>query len=423
LEVREYPAIGEKIWSATLSNGLSVYVVPKPGFQKRFACFAADYGGADRRYRLSGDWVDTPEGVAHFLEHKMFDTEKGDALAALSLNGASPNAYTSTDVTAYHFECTDRFADNLEILLSFVSIPWFTPESVEKEQGIITQEIMMTEDDPDHNLYYGLMKSLFAHNPIRDSVAGTAQSISGITAETLYECHKAFYSPANMVLCVVGDVDPSEVSDIAEKSLPERPGCKPERDYGPPESLRPAAARFTKKMEVSLPEFLAGCKMAPPPGGRDSLRFEITSALALEMLAGHSSRLYLNLYEQGHVNSDFSASFDSAANAAYMMIGGEARDPERVFDEVKNELRKLSGGGLDTGLFSRTIKSAIGSHIRAMGSFEAICGNLIEGHFRGYDAFEASAIIPAITESDIVEFTGKNLRPDDMAISIINPKD
>jgi len=423
MECREYPRIGEKIWSGKLSNGLSVYVVPKPDFQKRFACFAVNYGGADRRYRLAADWVDTPEGLAHFLEHKMFDTKNGDATNDFALNGASPNAYTSNDVTAYHFECTDRFTENLEILLNFVSIPWFTPEGVAKEQGIIAQEILMSDDDPDHNLYYGLMESLFCSNPIRASVAGTAESILKITADTLYDCHKAFYHPANMTLCVVGDEDPSEIFDIAERLLPDEPGRIPERDYGPAEPLQPRTSRFARVMDVSLPVFLAGCKMEPPPKGRDCLRYELVCALALEILAGRSSKLYQELYGLGHVNSDFSSSFDSAADTAYMMIGGEARDPEFVFGEVQKELLRLSSGDLEPGLFDRTIKSAIGSHIRALGSFGAICGNAIEGHFRDYDAFEALDILSTITADDITGFAGRNLNPGNMAISVINPKD
>ena len=226
-----------------------------------------------------------------------------------------------------------------------------------------------------------------------------------------------------MALCVVGDEAPSEVFDIAEKILPKEPGAKPERDYGPPETLQPVTAQWSKAMDVSLPVFLAGCKMAPAPAGRDNLRFELVSAIALEILTGHASRLYLNLYEQGHINNDFSASFDSSANVAYMMVGGEARDPERVLREVKNELRRLARGDLETGLFDRTLKSAVGSHIRALGSFEAICGNTIEGHFRGYDAFEAHEIMSTITEADIITFIGNNLIPENMAISIINPKD
>ena len=422
MKLQEYPNIGEQIYSGKLPNGLSVFVVPKRGFQKSYAFFATDYGGVDTRFKLSGNWIDTPEGVAHFLEHKMFDTEDGNALTTLSANGASPNAYTSTDITAYHFECTEKFSENLETLLSFVSIPWFTPESVEKEQGIIAQEICMVEDDPDFCLYYGLMKSLFSRNPIRDSVAGTVESISRITSETLYNCHKIFYNPSNMALCVAGDVDPSQVFEIAQRILPTEPGEIPERDYGAPEAPQPETARFSKAMDVSLPIFLAGCKAEPAVYSRDFLRLDLVSSLALDILAGHSSPLYFRLYGQGLVSSDFSASFDSAAGTAYTIFGGETRDPQRVFDEIKKELLRLSEKGLDSELFRRIKKAAIGGHIRSLNSFDSICGSIAGGHFRKYDAFEAPEILESITEDDVISFFKDRLDPDAMAISIITPR-
>jgi len=419
---KEYRLIGEEVWSGKLPNGLSVFVVPKRGFHKRYAFLAADYGSADRRFRLGGDWVDTPGGVAHFLEHKMFDTEEGSALAKLSANGASPNAYTSTDVTAYYFECIDRFTENLRTLLSFVSTPYFTPEGIDKERGIIGQEILMVEDDPDYCLYYGLMRSLFRHNPLRDYVTGTVESIADITADTLYGCHKAFYSPSNMALGVAGDVEPAEVFDIAQDVLPDEPGMAPERDYGPPEALLPQAPRFTGSMEVSLPTFLAGCKSEPVSGGPDSLKLELVSDIALDILAGHSSPLFFRLYGQGHVNSDFSASFEASTGAAYSMFGGEARDPDRVFGEVNDEIARLSEKGPDPELYGRIMKAATGSCIRSFNSFDAICANLVCSHFRGYDIFEAPEILSAVTEGDIITFLRERLIPDNMAISIIGPK-
>ena len=422
LTLKEYPQIGEQIYACKLPNGLSIFVAPKRGFHKKYAFFATDYGGVDRRFQVSGKWIDTPAGVAHFLEHKMFDTEDGNALELLSANGASPNAYTSTDITAYHFECIDRFPENLETLLSFVSVPYFTPESVEKEQGIITQEIGMVEDDPDFCLYYGLLKSLFRNNPIRDSVVGTPGSIAEITAETLYDCHKVFYNPSNMALCIIGDVDPADVCSIAQNILPTAPGEIPERDYGPPETGLPETADTRKAMEVSLPIFLAGCKVVPAGRGRDTLWLEIVSALALEILAGHSSPLYLRLYSEGLINVDFSSSFDSAAAAAYTMLGGETRDPQRVYHEIRDEIYRLSEQGPDAELFRRIKKAAIGSHVRALNSFSATAASVIEGHFRGYDSFEAPDILANITAEDITHFIRESIVPDNMAISVITPK-
>ncbi|MCL2409052.1 MAG: insulinase family protein [Oscillospiraceae bacterium] len=425
MNLREYKNIGEQVYSGKLPNGLSVFVVPKRGFNKRYAFFATDYGGADRRFRFAGNWLDTPAGIAHFLEHKMFDMEDGDnALMTLSANGASPNAYTSTDITAYYFECTENFKENLDTLLTFVSTPYFTSESVEKERGIIDQEIRMVEDDPDYAVYYGLMKSLFRHSPIRDSVAGTVESISEITADTLYNCHKVFYNPSNMALCVAGDIDPSEVLETAQRILPAEPGEVPERDYGPPESLEPLKKSVSQAMEVSLPIFLAGCKARQIPArGRENLRYELVSALALEILAGHSSPLYFRLYGDGTVNSDFSASFESVAGEAYSMFGGECRDPARVFDEVNREIVRLSENGPDTELFGRIKKAALGRHIRSLNSFDAICANCVSGYFRGYDAFDVPELLSAITEADVAAFYRESLSPDNMAISIVTPKE
>jgi len=421
MKLVEHKKINEQVYTGTLPNGLSIFVVPKRGFHKKYAFFATDYGGVDRRFKLDGKWIDTPAGVAHFLEHKMFDTEDGNALEILSANGASPNAYTSTDITAYHFECIDMFQENLKILLSFVSVPYFTSESVEKEQGIITQEIRMIEDDPDHCLYYGLLKSLFKANPMRDSVAGSVESIEKITADTLYQCHKAFYTPSNMALCIVGDVEASMVFDIAEKVLPGKPGEVPLRDYGSLETNFPETFDASKAMEVSLPIFLAGNKISPAARGQDTLWLEIVSALALEVLCGHSSPLYLRLYAEGLINSDFSASFDSAAGVAYTMFGGEAREPSRVYREVKDEITKISAQGPDEALFKRIKKAAIGSHIRALNSFGAIASSIVEGHFRGYDPFDAPELLTKVTINDVADFIAKNLIPDNMAISVINP--
>jgi predicted Zn-dependent peptidase len=422
MEHKLYPQIGEQLFFEKLSNGLSIFSVPKSGYHKSFAFFAADYGGVDRRFSLSGNWIDTPEGVAHFLEHEMFDMEYGDALTKLSMNGANPNAFTSHDITAYYFECIDKFVDNLDILLSFVSTPYFSEKSVEKEQGIIGQEIRMSEDNPDYNVYYNLMKSLFRHSPIRDSVAGTIESISMITPDTLYDCHKVFYNPSNMALCVAGNVDIAKVVEIAERILPKDPGEIPGRDYGPVEDIKPVTTTITKAMEVSQPIFIAGCKSTPAPRGIDTLRLDIVSSIALDILAGHSSPLYIRLYSEGLVYSDFSASFDSSANVAYTIFGGESRDPERVYDEVKQEINRLTENGPDINLFQRTKKAAIGSQIRSLNSLESICVGITGGHFRGYDAFSAADILSSITEDEITSFYREQLSPENMAISIVSPK-
>ena len=212
----EYSRIAETMYEDRLENGLGVFVFSKPEFRKSYAFFATRYGGMDTRFQLDGQWLDTPMGIAHYLEHKMFDMPGGgNALQTLSATGASPNAFTSTAITGYHFECTEGFWENLRTLLSFVSVPYFTKESVEKEQGIIGQEIRMIEDRPGWQAYHRLLEALYEHHPVRNSVAGSVESIAQITAETLYHCHEAFYTPSNMVLCVAGNVDPEQVCAMA----------------------------------------------------------------------------------------------------------------------------------------------------------------------------------------------------------------
>ena len=219
-----YERIGESVYREVLPNGLQVCVVPKPEHAKKYAFFATRYGGMDTRFCLDGKWLDTPAGIAHYLEHKMFDTKEGNALQELAKNGAEPNAFTSNAMTGYYFDSTEHFEENLEILLSFVSIPYFTEESVAKEQGIIGQEIRMIEDNPDWQLYTRMMQALYQKSTARTSIAGTVESISHITAETLYDCHKAFYTPSNMILTVVGNVDPVHVADLARRILPREGG-------------------------------------------------------------------------------------------------------------------------------------------------------------------------------------------------------
>ena len=194
MNVTRYKAVKETLYEEVLPNGLTVRVVPRPQFRRSFAVFATDYGGADQRFSLGDTWIDTPAGIAHYLEHKMFDTADGNALNILAASGAQPNAFTSSDITAYYFECTERFQTNLEQLLSFVSVPYFTEESVEKERGIIGQEIGMVEDSPGFQVYIRLMRALYRHSPVNSSVAGTVESIAKITVQDLYNCHKAFYT-------------------------------------------------------------------------------------------------------------------------------------------------------------------------------------------------------------------------------------
>lgn len=416
-----YERIGESVHRETLPNGLQVCVVPKPGFAKKYAFFATRYGGMDIRFQLDGKWLDTPAGIAHYLEHKMFDTREGNALQELAKNGAEPNAFTSNAMTGYYFDSTDHFEENLRILLSFVSIPWFTEESVAKEQGIIGQEIRMIEDNPDWQIYNRMMQSLYRTHAARTSIAGTVESISHITAETLYQCHKAFYTPANMILTVVGDVDPIHVADIARRVLPKVSGPAIPRDYGDePEAV--AAGETRMEMEVSCPQFLTGFKCRPAADGEDYLRLAVMGDMACDVLLGDSSPLYLRLYDQGLINTSFGGSFEMMPGVAYLYAGGDCKDPRLVQEEILKEADRLVREGISEDFYQQVRRAAFGANLRGLNSFENIAVSLTEGYFHGYDPFRFPQVFESVTKEDVTSFLRENIRRERMTLSEIVPK-
>jgi len=422
MEQRTFPGLGERMEHQMLENGLDIFVFPKPGFQKCFAFFAAHYGGMDTRFCLDGQWIDSPAGVAHFLEHKMFDTEQGNALQDLAENGASPNAFTGNSITGYYFESTQHFEENLRTLLSFVSIPWFTQESVDKEQGIIGQEIGMIEDDPDWVVFMNLMKELYAHHPVRASVAGTVESISHITAQTLYTCHKAFYAPSNMVLCVAGDVDAQRVCSIAGEILPKQPGSIAQRDYGAKEPPRAVGDYVEAEMEVSAPLFQLGFKGEEELRGPKGQRQEMLGDLACEMLLGNSTPLYAELYQKGLINQSFSYGYESDPGCAFLMAGGESPDPKAVRQAVLEEARRLAREGLDEALWQQVKKGVYGIKVQGLNSFEHLCINQAQDFFRGCDYLDFAALFDQITREEVQNLLQGWVTQERCSLSVVRPR-
>ena len=416
-----YPLLGESVLRRKLPNGLEVIVVQKPFHARKYAFFATRYGGMDLRFCLDRQWKDTPAGIAHYLEHKMFDTPQGNALQELAKNGAVENAFTSNALTAYYFESTQNFYDNLRILLDFVSVPWFTEESVAKERGIIAQEIRMTEDDPEWQVYANLMSCLYENSPVRIPVAGTVESIEQITPETLYDCHKAFYTPANMVLVCVGDVELDEICRIAEEILSKESGPVIRRDYGLEEGLLPACREKRMTMEVSMPIFLAGYKCSPPADGELLLRTNMIGDMACDILFGDSSPLYTRLYEEGVINGSLGGNFDVLPGAAYLYVGGDVKDPDRVFAEITAEAERLSREGIDETFYQQIRRATYGQMIRSLNSFENIAVSMTEGYFRNFDYYEFPRIFESITKADIEAFLRENITAERAALSRIDP--
>ena len=421
MEKKIYDNINETLISEKLPNGLEIRIIPRPDYNKSYAMFATDYGGADRRFKLGDEWIDTPAGVAHFLEHKMFDMPDGNALNTLSANGASPNAFTGSGLTAYYFESTDLFYENLKVLLKFVSTPFFSAESVEKEQGIIGQEIRMVEDSSGYVMYNNLMRCLYKHNPVRDSVAGTVESIAQITDETLYKCHKVFYSPSNMALSVVGNVDPEKVIALARELLTETPGEKPERDYGSEQSSLPNCRKISAQMEVSAPQFLFGSVLTPASKGRELLKQYLTAKITLRTLFGRASPLYTSLYAEGLLNSSFEYEVDYTAGTAMIMCGGESRDISAVIQRLHEYVGSLIKDGINPDRFGKAKKAQFGSELRLMDSFSALAQALIFGCFNDLCPLDTFEILDEITLDDVTSFTSAHLTEEKIALSIISP--
>ena len=423
MEKLEFTRVGEQMYHEKLENGLNVFVFPKPEHQKGYAFFATNYGGMDMRFCLDGEWHDTPAGVAHYLEHKMFDTQDGNALQELAANGASPNAFTSNAITGYYFESTEKFEENLKILLSFVSVPYFTQESVDKEQGIIGQEIRMYEDDPDWEVYLNLMNAMYRSHPVKENVAGSVESISHITADTLYACHKAFYDPANMVLCVAGNVDPQHICAVAREILPKQPGPIALKDYGEKEPDRVVRGSVEKEMAVSTPLFQLGYKGDAPQRGEEGLRQELVGELALEALLGSSTSLYARLYRQGLINQKFSYGYDSYPGCAFLCAGGESPAPDAVRRAVAEEAGRIGREGIDGKLWERIKKGVYGGKVRGLNSFENLCVGQAQAFFAGVDYLRFADLFGCITKEEAEDLIARWVTPERTALSVIRPKE
>ena len=417
-----YPRLDETLCKKVLPNGLTVMVVPKPGFSRKIAYFMTDYGSIHTGFTLDGVRHTTPAGVAHYLEHKMFDLPDRDVTAEFAALGASPNAFTSYGVTAYYFTCTENFYPALKLLLEFVSTPYFTEESVEKERGIIAQEILMYADSADSVVMETMNRGLYQHHPIRNSIAGTVESIQDITPQVLYDCHRAFYHPANMILCVVGDVDADEVAAIAEEILPKEKHPVAVPNFGEAEPENALIPLQRQQMDVAMTTFQLAFKCPPPPKGKDMAHQELVAGIAAEMLFGQSSQLYQWLYEDGLIDSSFGGGEEFGTGTAILTCGGDSCDPEEVRNCILGEAKFLAENGLDPESFDRVKRSFLGGRFKHLTSFDGTCFRLCAYHMVGFDYFDFPQLFEEITIDEVRQYIADNVRPEKCSLSIVDPR-
>ena len=416
-----YPLIGEQLFKTKLPNGLDVCVIPRPGFSKKLAYFVTDFGSIHTSFTLDGQEHTVPAGIAHYLEHKLFDMPDRDVTAEFSALGAVPNAFTSFDLTAYYFSCTENFTESLSLLLEFVSTPYFTQESVAKEQGIIGQEIDMNRDNPDTRVFEELMLGMYRKHPVRIPILGDRASIAQITPETLHLCHRAFYHPSNMLLCVVGDVDPEEICALAQKILPDTPAPQVSLCRTWSEDMTCPRALSETEMEVAMPMFQLGFKCEDPGRGEASIRQEFIGDLAAEALFGESSALYLQLYQQGLIDNSFGGGFETVEGMAMLSASGDSPDPEAVQTAILEEARRLIREGIDEETFLRMKRSTLGRRIRRLDSFDSTAFAVCACHFSGFDFFRFPEVYRTIETADLQHFLQQTVTEDRMSLSVVYP--
>lgn len=399
--VKENSRIGEKYYYTRHTSGLPIYVIPK-NHGTGYAVFGTNFGSVDNHFSLDGKEYTLPDGIAHFLEHKLFENEDGiDTFKKYAEYGADANAYTSSDKTVYLFSATENMKESLEILLDFVTHPYFTKETVQKEQGIIGQEIRMYDDNPGWRLYFNMLTALYHRHPARIDTAGTVETIATITPETLYNAYHTFYNLHNMALCVCGTLSPEEVWEVADKVLTKAPALSPERLF-PQEPETVFQKEIVQKLKVSMPLFSVGIKdIHQPEEGMSLARKQAEYDILLELLFGKATDFYTRLYENGDINTSFSFGYEAHTNFGFCEISGTSNRPDRVYQEILAEIARVRETGLNAEDFERVKRVFYATSIRSFNSTEEIANEFIADIFRGYDMLEYPDIIASVTMEDI----------------------
>lgn len=412
--------LGESYYKIKHPSGLTVLVWEMPEFSSTYALFGTKYGSINTKFKTKNDkdFIEVPEGIAHFLEHKLFENEDCDVFDLYAKTGASGNAYTSFDQTAYLFSCTENYQESLKILLDFVQAPFFTQETVDKEQGIIGQEIRMCEDTPWRQVFFNLLRCLYINHPVRIEIAGTVESIAKIDADLLYSCYNTFYNLNNMALSIAGNIKLDEVLAICDEHLktkenPELVTAFPDE----PEEINEEL--FVQKMPVGTPLFAIGYKSVPFEG-KERIKKELEASILLNLICGSTSELYKELYDEGLINSNFSTEVDSGDGFFASVFSGESKNPQEVLKRIKAEVERIKTDGIDSDLFEIIKKAEYGKLISGLNSAEKCATLMLEADLLvGVDAFENVEALANITENDMMNSIDILFDNNKSAISIV----
>lgn len=414
--------ISDKYYSINHPSGLEIFIYPREHSSSTYAMFGTKYGSVDSCFKRSDEdrAEAVPEGIAHFLEHKLFESEDGDAFERFAETGASANAFTSFESTCYLYASTDKVYESLEILLDFVQSPYFTEETVKKEQGIIGQEIKMYEDDPNWKLFFNHIRALYHNHPIRDDIAGTVESIANITPELLYRCYNTFYNLHNMALSIVGNVDVERVLEVCDRTLKPAEPVSVERVI-PAEPKTVVTDYVEQKMQVSFPMFQFGYKEAVEKENlseRDIAAMEVL----LDLMASDASPMFRTLLDEGLVNeASFSYEYFEGSGYASVFFSGESKDPKRVAEFIAQEVERLKAEGIDQAAFERSRRAVYGENVSAMNSVSAIANGIMNRVFKNRELFTYIDVFSELTLEDVTEKLSRVFDRDRSVLSVILP--
>lgn len=426
LEKKENFITGEVVYMGKHESGLKVHLIPKKDYSSSYAIFATNYGSVDSEFVVPGEneAITVPDGIAHFLEHKMFDQPDGsNVFDKFSVYGGNANAFTSFNITAYLISTTSNIEENLEILMDYVQSPYYTDESVNKEQGIIGQEIRMYDDSASWKMFFNFINCLYKNHPVKKEIAGTIESISHITADYLYKCYNTFYNLSNMALVVIGNIDIDKITDVIEKSIKIKDGDKGTiKKIYPDEPDEIETNYVEKNMAIAAPMFMMGFKDTDNKlSGEALLKKNIEMTILLRMLFAKGTDIYEKLYDEGLINSTFSTDYTIHCDYAFSSLDGESKDPKKVYEIIIDEIKKLHKTGLCEEDFERAKKVVWGRYIRMHNDIEDYANMYIQSLFMGIDYFDYYNVYKTINFEDVVLRFKKHFNPELSALSVVYP--
>ena len=427
MKIIESSKIKEKAYVEKLENGLTVIIIPKANTNKKYIMWGTHFGSIDNHFIMpkTGEEVYIPDGVAHFLEHKMFEQENGkNSLDVLMALGIDANAYTTNDHTAYLFECSNKFYEGLDELMDYVQHPYFTDENVEKEKGIIAQEIKMYDDDPGWRMYINAMDCMYKNNPVKLDIAGTVESISKITPDVLYKCYNTFYNPSNMTMVVCGDFVPEDLlEEIKKRLVKKEPQGEIKRIY-PPKENKINKPYKEDEMEVSMPIFAIGYKDNEElkENRENIVKKHIAIEILLNMAIGKSSDLYKELYESGDLLAEPDLDYEFSDEYAHVLISGQSTNPKKIYEKVKETFEKYKQNGLDEEHFNRIQRKIYGDYVAEYNSVGDIARMFLSDKMKQINSFDYIEEYFQVTKEYTEDVLKNVFKTENMILSVVKCK-